>query len=73
MTGLPIFSITQEYTKRIIKALHPHLSVISRHGRANQLAPAYDICPWLSRRFQPCIAALDRHIDEAARRIARLG
>ncbi|MCA1938833.1 MAG: type II toxin-antitoxin system HipA family toxin YjjJ [Dechloromonas sp.] len=27
----------------------------------------------LSPRFQPCIAALDRHIDEAARRIARLG
>lgn len=26
-----------------------------------------------SPRFQPCIAALDRHIDEAARRIARLG
>lgn len=25
-----------------------------------------------SSRFQPCIAALDRHIDEAARRIARL-
>ncbi len=26
-----------------------------------------------SPRFQPCIAALDRHIDEAARRIARRG
>lgn len=26
-----------------------------------------------SPRFLPCIAALDRHIDEAARRIARLG
>lgn len=26
-----------------------------------------------SPRFQPCIAALDRHIDEAATRIARLG
>ncbi len=26
-----------------------------------------------SPRFQPCIAALDRHIDEAAGRIARLG
>lgn len=26
-----------------------------------------------SRRFAPCVAALDRHIDEAAGRIARLG